>query len=651
MLSRLAAGVAVSLFVGSGLYAASLEKVGQPCRAFNCLSGRVVKDGSGTEYLALMNMNEKSGSELLLIDFTKNTGRTFRAPAGAGAWALLKVPDSAQLVAGTFYDGSFMDFDLSKMAWQKANRAGKEEYIWSAAMGSDGRVYGGTYPGAHLAAVDPKTMVVEDIARPDAAAPNLYLRLVSSTPDGRILCAYSTQKPTTMLYDPKTKSFSAVPKSLEGVQSGLTWNGYFVSGNNWDGKAAEGTTVFKVPDFTPVNPPPFPVPPGKGSWRVDTYASTGDTLFIRQGEEVFRYKTGDSGLTKVSDGGFGSARFIGCAESGTLLGLRGQDYAVQSPGSPIEFRPIPVEGSPRSTHFLRADGHGRLWGGPTFGQTVFYVDTKTGKTVNTSQVCNSGGEVYDAAFIGEKTYLVAYAGGDVIEFDPSLPWDQAGNRNPRTIAHLHDAGAGYIRPNAGVSVGADGKLYSGWLTVYGKYGGAVSVTDPATGKTDLIENPLGAQGVSGVATDGTHVFVGTTLGGNGLPTQPGSAQFGVVDLASKKVPFRHAFEGIGTVDRLVFDPASKTVAFTAGGAWYLYTPGDGSLRPVDGAPKATTHMLPAVHGGRLYYGGGTALISMELSTGKTETVLSAPSEIDTVTADPDGVVYVSCGVDVYRVRR
>ena len=210
MLKRLALGFAVSLSAVS--MGASLEKLGQPCRAFNVLAGRVVKDAGGREWLAMMNMNETSGAELLMIDFARNEGKVFRAPAGAGAWALTEVPGK-RLVAGTFYDGSWMSFDLKSMAWGKAARVGKEEYIWTAAIGSDGRVYGGTYPHVHLAAVDPVTFEVEDIARPAGAEPNLYLRQTSATPDGKILCQWSTQKLVTMLYDPGTKKFEAVPKS------------------------------------------------------------------------------------------------------------------------------------------------------------------------------------------------------------------------------------------------------------------------------------------------------------------------------------------------------------------------------------------------------------------------------------------------------
>ena len=57
---------------------------------------------------------------------------------------------------------------------------------------------------------------------------------------------------------------------------------------------------------------------------------------------------------------------------------------------------------------------GRVWGGPTFGQTLFSFDTRTKKAVNTGAICDGGGEVYDAteAANGELGwYLVSDGGG------------------------------------------------------------------------------------------------------------------------------------------------------------------------------------------------------------------------------------------------
>ena len=72
--------------------AASVEKLGEPCRAFNVLSRHYVKDSTGKEWLALVSSNEATHCQLLLIDYAKNEGHVFTAPTGGGAWSLNVVP-------------------------------------------------------------------------------------------------------------------------------------------------------------------------------------------------------------------------------------------------------------------------------------------------------------------------------------------------------------------------------------------------------------------------------------------------------------------------------------------------------------------------------------------------------------------------------
>ena len=141
-----------------------IRSLGTPCQARNINSGLVVED-RGRSYLVLGNMNETSHMELIFIDPETNEGQVYRAPAGAGAWALQPLPGN-RLAVGTFYDGMFMVFDITKREWIKTVKFPGEEYLWTFAIGGDGRVYGGTYPGGRLGALDPTTYAFEDLGRP-----------------------------------------------------------------------------------------------------------------------------------------------------------------------------------------------------------------------------------------------------------------------------------------------------------------------------------------------------------------------------------------------------------------------------------------------------------------------------------------------------
>ncbi|HTL27723.1 MAG TPA: hypothetical protein VL282_00815 [Tepidisphaeraceae bacterium] len=632
------------MLASAGFAHAAPELLGEPCRAFNILSGRVIKAPDGKEYLVAGNMNENTGCELIFIDFRAGTGKTYRAPHGAGAWALNRVPGD-RLVVGTFYDGQFMVFDLKKMEFIHSTKFPGEEYIWNLAIGNDGRVYGGTYPHAKLGALDLNTYKVEDLGAPSKG--NTYLRNVSATPDGRILCQFGMKSPQRLLFDPKTKKFDPVPDTLNKVDVGVTWNGYFIASASWEGKADPTPRFFKGEKFEVVDPP-FEAP--KGEWTVDTYPSDETTLYYHVGDQFFRIRAGETKATPLASAK-PRGRMIAAAEDGTLLGVNPPDYWVVKPGSSeIEYRPLPVESGPRETHFLEVAPDGKIWGGPTFGQTVFWLDPKTKKYQNTRQVCSNGGEVYDATFKDGKVYLVAYVGGDVIAYDPSEPWDQFNNKNPRTIAHLTERG--YIRPVAGVTLGPDGKLYSGWLASYGKYGGAVSITDPATEKTELIENPLGEQGVGGVATDGEHIFVGSTLAANGLPNKPNeSPSFGVIDAKTKKVTFQKKFEGVGSVSNIVYEPKTKRVVMTTGKALQVFDPAKNEFVELPKLPAITGKtQLKVIGDGKVCANAGKDVLAIDPSTGETETVVSAPEEIAKLAVGQNGTIYAAWGTKVFRLK-
>lgn len=628
--------ICLFLLAATAYAAPQVQMLGQPCRAKNVLAARYIVAPDGKEWFVLTNMNETAGMELIFIDFRRNEGRPVHAPAGSGSWALLEVPDY-RLIVGTFYDGKFMLFDMHRMEFTHVASFPGESYIWNLAVGKDGRVYGGTYPGGKLGALDLKTYTVEDCGAP--APPNMYLRYVSALPDGRILCSLGFEKPTTMIYDPDSKKFEPAPKSLEGVSVGVSWGGYFLAGS----RVLHGKTLQPIP-------PPFPTPEGK-DWTVLANLTTNDTLYIRQGNAIYRVTHGAGKLEKLADIDLRGGAIYAATPRGELLGIRGQDYFVLQPGdTKVTLKPIPVESSPRPTFFLRVDERNRIWGGPPFGQTLFWMDTHTGKAVNTGTVCNSGGEVYDVAFLNGKAYAVAYAGGDIIRYDPDAPWDQWNNINPRVIASI--GAKGYIRPTAGVLVGPDSRLYSGWMAKYGVYGGAVAVTDPSTGETDLIENPLGEQAVEGLAVDEQFLYIGTSLGANGLPNKSGEwARFGVINKATKEVVFRHEFDGASGVRSFWLDAATKRLVFSVDGNLRLFDTRSREFLPVSSNAPRVGSRIVGLGDGKAYYVSGNNIIQLDMSTGDTQPIATLPAPATNVAIARDGTLYASCGADIYRIRK
>lgn len=616
----------------------SVTPLGQPCRARQVLAGRVVVDReNGRELLVLTNMNETTGMELVFVDFEENTARVVHAPAGSGSWALNEVPGD-RLVVGTYYDGMFMVFDLRTMSFIKTAQFPGESYIWNLTMGKDGRIYGGTYGNGKLGALDLSTYAVEDCGAP--VPPNMYLRLVSALPDGRILCSFGMEQPTTRIYDPATKVFSEVPETLKGVTMGVTWHGYFLAGN----------AVFQGPNCERVAPP-FPVP--AGGWSVNAYATTERLLVLSEGSTIYEFAEGQKELTRVCAIDLRGGTVYAPAKDGRLLGVRGQDYFVLKPGDEtLELKRIPGESDARPALFLRVDPSGVVWGGPHFGQTLFSLNPKTGEAANTGAVCDGGGEVYDVAFLGGKVYAAAYAGGDIVEYDPSRPWDQWHLTNPRPVVQVNKYG--YIRPTGGILTGPDKKLYSGWMAQYGKYGGAVAITDPATGATEVIENPLGELAVSGLALDGGLIYVGTCLSANGLPKKENDvAGFGAIDPVSKAAVFKETFEKAESVSHLACVKGRRAIVMAVDGAVRVYDVENKKMLPAADLPAVTSRSILAKDDGTLVYGHQKSLIQVNFAKGleqpEAAAIAEIPAQADAIALGNEGEIYVACGGDVYRI--
>ena len=614
--------------------------VGRPCRAHNVLAGRVVSDPrTGRDLLVMTDMNETTGAELILVDLASGSGRSVRAPAGAGSWVLNQVPGD-RMVVGTFYDGRFMVFDLRRRRFTASVAFPGESYIWNLALGGDGRLYGGTYPGGKLGALDLGTLAVEDCGA--AAPPNLYLRNVSALPDGRLLCNYISEKPTTRIYNPAKRSYEQVPDSLVGVSIGASWNGYFVA----------GSSVFGGPDLRRVSAP-FPTPhSSRGDWSVDPYLTTSDVLWLTQGSTVYRFERGASDLQLVANLALRGGRLLAGTRAGEVVGVRGQQYFVLGHGAgEMRLRDIPSPGGARPTLFLRCDLSGRIWGGPHFGQTLFHRDPNTGDVVNTPTVSDHGGEVYDAAFKDGVVYAAAYAGGEIIRYDPGEPWDQWNHTNPRTLCEF--GSRGYIRPTGGILIGDDGRLYSGWMARYGTYGGALAVTDPGSGSSRLIEDPLGAQAISGVVVAGGRAFLGSSLGANGLPNKKGEwARFGVTEVSSGQVTFRQELAGVSTVRVLaVIEDGNRVILALDGKLCAAESPDYHVLLPeFAGAPRLTSNCVAVMFDRWLMYGSGQAVVALDCMSGDSFALATVPGQVANVAADPArGMLFVSSGAELHRV--
>jgi outer membrane protein assembly factor BamB len=620
----------------------NVTPVAEPCRARQVLDGRVVVDPTdGRERLWLTNMNEAQGGELIAVDFERDTAEVHVWPAGQGSWCVLPLPGD-RLAVSTYYDGKFLLFDMRSKEFTRVIGFPGESYIWTMAVGSDGRVYGGTYDGAKLGCFDPDTGQFEDCGSPVEGTGNLYLRTVMPTPNGDIACTFGYETPSLQVYRIATKRFELLADESCGL-SAMVRDHVFIS------HPVDGLTALVGDGTSSAAELPLPECPVEGGWSGVSAFSTDQRVYMTADGGHWCWEPDRDGLEMVFDVDLRGGRIMDVSADGRIMGVRGQDYFVAQPGdTDIELRRIPGTSSGRPMHFLVGDDKGRIWGGPPFGQTVCSYEIAIGAIENTGAVVDSGGEVYGAAAIDGKLYTASYAGADLAVYDPSEPWDQWNGVNPRHIASVKDHNQ--CRPTGRMFAGEDGNLYSGWQAAYGRYGGALARLDPRTDEVTVWEDPLGDEPVMAMALDDRYVYLGTGHGANGLPTREGDGQFGVFDIEREEIVFSKRMEGMSGVGslgalgnpRLALIPEGDMLhVFDADRMAFL----DPLTVEVEGADWWREDVL--LGDGYVLYSRGTWLVKVDADL-RVELIGPLDMSVDHMAFGSDGALYFTSDTTLYR---
>ena len=150
-----------------------IEKIVKPCRNFCFLGSELITDPrDGKEKFVLSTFAGEGGS-LVFIDTETGEGESISLPADSGAWALYNYNNERLLVGTCASYGYLHCLELKTRTWLKSLRCEGETYIWNLTMGSDGNIYGGTYPGCVLLRYDPRRHELVNLGKADNGK-NLY---------------------------------------------------------------------------------------------------------------------------------------------------------------------------------------------------------------------------------------------------------------------------------------------------------------------------------------------------------------------------------------------------------------------------------------------------------------------------------------------
>lgn len=124
------------------------EYIGQPCRNFNILGITTILDPmDDQEKVVLSNFVAGATGNVILVDPVTGEGESIMLLGDEGAWAVLNWKNEKLLIGTCPRHGYLHCLDLKSRTWAEPLRDEKELYIWNLCIGSDGMVYGGTWPG------------------------------------------------------------------------------------------------------------------------------------------------------------------------------------------------------------------------------------------------------------------------------------------------------------------------------------------------------------------------------------------------------------------------------------------------------------------------------------------------------------------------
>ncbi|MDI4645031.1 hypothetical protein [Cohnella hashimotonis] len=589
------------------------EFVGQPCRNFNILGQTSLIDPlDGKEKHVLSNFALGGTGTVVIIDTLTGEGEQHELPIGNGAWGIVNW-NNEKLVIGTCVEQAYLHvLDLRTRTWAEPLKSIGESYFWKMGLGSDGKVYGGTYPGCSLMQYDPATHTLVNLGKVSENPKNLYSRPVWGEAPGYIFVYYGFDTKGLKVYDIAKGTFQEFGRPEAEIRE---INDRFIC------TRTNGQLDFYDPQT---------LQPLDDAGLADQLKPSKITL--ANGQQL---------------------PFIEL-EDDRLASFRGQDYfIVDKPSSPqdydtpqpIALAQIPAKAPVTEIFTLVEDPKGQIWGASGFGQTIFRFDPATGEYWNSSSVCNEGGEVYGMVFVGDRLFTASYVGGDHTVYDPDQPWDQLNNVNPHT---LRSVGPQLIRPEGRSVLGPDGGIWTGWSANYGVYGGGLSRVDPETLEVESWYDPIPERAIASVAADDQYVYFTTHSGTSGLATRHDIPwQLGIWE------------PGKGLIDQYDY-PASPNetfgiaasqgkVAFAAGTEIHIFDVAERKVVHTVSVSQPCLWLLK-LDDEHVAAFCGDELIRIHLHSGEASLLSLLPGTIRAATLTAAGDIYFSVRTSLYVIR-
>jgi hypothetical protein len=603
------------------------------------------KDSSGNDYLYVGS----SASTSKFVVFNAITGQFIRSldlPGASAVWGMAVATDNSVYV-GTASGKLFRYIPGSTTISDLGVAIPGETTIWELTPGTNGKIYGGTYPGgkafkyepgvgvtAFGGQIEPGEQYVRSIAY-DESAHQLYMGIGSHA--------------HLVRYD-----------NNSGVKTNILPPAYAAS------EFAYYTNYVNGKLFVKISPGDETIVMDKTTLQVEKtiigLTSIGVSKLSPVANKVYYTKSGDLysyDLTSKSEAFLASvganisgSTFITLNEPGypgtsLLAGLRdGHILKYNLQTGTWSKTPISVPESPTTIQSVKSGPDGKIY---TFGYLLGGMGIYD-PAAGTSTQLKGPGQAENITSAGNILYSGIYPGANIQSYDVTEPGA------PQTLFSLK--AWQQDRPFGMLAVSSLNKLFVGTVPDYGKLGGALAVYDIGTAGLNVYNNLIPNQSIITLAHKNNEVFGGTSVwGGLGSTPTATEAKLFVWDTVTNTkafetvpVPGKRAITvlmhgpdgniwGIAEGTLFIFNPTTRTVIYSAdkfpvsyagaGHVWrdakmeiadngFIYVAIGGKMYRMDPATKVVellvasgVNHLTQDNSGDLYYVSGTNLMKFD----------------------------------------
>ena len=490
----------------------------------------------------------------------------------SGAWGVTQASDG-MVYAGSYPNAHVYSYDPRTGATVDLGApVPGQTVLYGFRPGADGRIYGGTYPNAHVFSYSP----AEGFRDYGPMYPGeQYVIDVAVDPARNVLWAAIGTHGHLIRVDLTTGEKRDIwPEAMRGdtrypYDINLVGGKLFVK----RGTSLEGLVL--DPDTGDVLASGFTM----SSRGTSTLALDGRTVYFTSGTQLWRYDLptdtfgpalDTAGKPVVAGGPAIGWGFIDGKVYAAIGNYQGDALWYDPATGAYERYVLPFPPQALDINNISAGPDGRIYTNLYINGNLSVLDPATGQPTNIGRI----GQADGFGWHNGKMYQGIYGPASVLEYDPTQPYKQG--TNPRELFRLQPEGQ--TRPVAFAAAGS--KLYVGSTPDYGLWGGALTVYDLATGARTTHRNIVADQGIIALAVRGDKLWVGTTInGGGGTEPKAREAKVFTADLATgEKIAEYTPVPGADSITSLVVGPDDMI--------WGL---ADGELFILDPATGAVVH--------------------------------------------------------------